>query len=86
MFSTLWKAAFVEKLEEKIHLWHPFFFIYGFFQADLFGPWRGTFAPIAPPCLRTWTADDGVGRSNSVWEVVARFSLFYKQNGAFWVR
>ena len=24
---------------------------------------------------------DGVGGSNSVWEVVARFSLFYKQNG-----
>ena len=32
------------------------------------------------------TADDGVGGSNSVWEVVACFSLFYKQNGAFWVR
>ena len=26
------------------------------------------------------TADDGVGESNSVLEVVARFSLFYKQN------
>ena len=32
------------------------------------------------------TCHDGVGGSNSVWEVVARFSLFYKQNGAFWVR
>ena len=29
------------------------------------------------------TADDGVGGSNFVWEVVARFSLFYKQSGAF---
>ena len=36
--------------------------------------------------LAMTTADDGVGGSNSVWEVVARFSLFYKQNGAFWVR
>ena len=33
--------------------------------------------------LAMTTADDGVGGSNSVWEVVARFSLFYKQNGAF---
>ena len=31
--------------------------------------------------LAMTTADDGVGASNSVWEVVARFSLFYKQNG-----
>ena len=36
--------------------------------------------------LAMTTADDGVGGSNSVREVVARFSLFYKQNGAFWVR
>ena len=35
--------------------------------------------------LAMTTADDGLGRSNSVWEVVACFSLFYKQNGAFWV-
>ena len=35
--------------------------------------------------LAMTTADDGAGRSNSVREVVARFSLFYKQNGAFWV-
>ena len=34
--------------------------------------------------LAMTTADDGVGGSNSVWEVVACFSLFYKQNGAFW--
>ena len=34
--------------------------------------------------LAMTTADDGVGGSNSVWEVVARFLLFYKQNGAFW--
>ena len=31
------------------------------------------------------TADDGVDGGNSVWEVVARFSLFYKQNGALGV-
>ena len=53
MFSTLWKAAFSEKLEEKIHLWRPFFFVYGSFQKDLFDPWwrwgvGGAFAPIAP--------------------------------------
>ena len=36
--------------------------------------------------LAMTTADDGVGGSNSVREVVARFSLFYKQSGAFWVR
>ena len=36
--------------------------------------------------LAMTTADDDVGGSNSVWEVVARFSLFYIQNGAFWVR
>ena len=36
--------------------------------------------------LAMTTAEDGVGGSNSVLEVVARFSLFYKQNGAFWVR
>ena len=36
--------------------------------------------------LAMTTADDGVGGSNSACEVVARFSLFYKQNGAFWVR
>ena len=36
--------------------------------------------------LAMTTADDDVGGSNSVWEVVARFSLFYKQNGAFWVQ
>ena len=35
--------------------------------------------------LAMTTADDGMGGTNSVWEVVARFSLFYKQNGAFWV-
>ena len=58
----------VDKLEEKIHLWPSFYFrkfIFGSFQADLFGPcvfvcvcgeggdggWGGgTFAP--PPCLR----------------------------------
>ena len=34
--------------------------------------------------LAMTTADDGVGGSNSVWEVVACFSLFYKQKGAFW--
>ena len=34
-------------------------------------------------CL-CWYQLDGASRSNSVWEVVARFSLFYKQNGAFW--
>ena len=33
--------------------------------------------------LAMTTADDGVGASNSVWEDVARFSLFYKQNGCF---
>ena len=36
--------------------------------------------------LAMTTADDGVGGSSSAWQVVARFSLFYKQNGAFWVR
>ena len=36
--------------------------------------------------LAMTTADDGVGGSNSVCEVVVRFLLFYKQNGAFWVR
>ena len=36
--------------------------------------------------LAMTTADDGVGGSNSVWEVIARFSLFYKQNGALGVR
>ena len=49
MFSTLWKAAFVEKLEEKIHLWRPFFRLWLFPG----GPFRpvggGAFAPIAPP-------------------------------------
>ena len=29
------------------------------------------------------TADDGASGSNLVSEVVVRFSLFYKQNGAF---
>ena len=33
--------------------------------------------------LAMTTADDGMGGSNSVREVVACFSLFYKQNGAF---
>ena len=36
--------------------------------------------------LAMTTADDGVGGSNSVWQVFACFSLFYKQNGAFGVR
>ena len=36
--------------------------------------------------LAMTTADDGVGGSSSVWEVITRFSLFYKQNGVFWVR
>ena len=36
--------------------------------------------------LTMTTADDGVGGSSSVWEVITRFSLFHKQNGAFWVR
>ena len=31
------------------------------------------------------TADDGMGGSNFVSEVVVPFSLFYKQNGAFWL-
>ena len=35
--------------------------------------------------LAMTTADDGMGGSNSVWEVVARFSLFYKQNGGLGV-
>ena len=30
------------------------------------------------------TAKNGANGSNSVWEVVAHFSLLYKQNGAFW--
>ena len=29
------------------------------------------------------SADDDVGGSNYIWQVVARFLLFYKQNGAF---
>ena len=33
--------------------------------------------------LAMTTADDGVGGSNYVWQVVVRFSLFYKQTGAF---
>ena len=36
--------------------------------------------------LAMTTADDGVGGSNSIQQVVARFSLFYKQNGALGVR
>ena len=35
--------------------------------------------------LAMTTADDGVGESNSVSQVVAHFSLFYKQNGTFGV-
>ena len=35
--------------------------------------------------LAMTTADDGVDGSNSVSQVVAHFSLFYKQNGAFGV-
>ena len=31
------------------------------------------------------TADDDTSGSNFVSEVVVRFSLFYKQNGAFWL-
>ena len=34
--------------------------------------------------LAMTTAKDGASGSNSVREVVARFSLFYKQNGTFW--
>ena len=57
-FSTLWRVACVDKLEEKIHLWRSFCFrkfIFASFQADLFSPWGGAFAPSAPPpCLRAW--------------------------------
>ena len=35
--------------------------------------------------LAMTTADDDASESNFVSEVVVRFSLFYKQNGAFWL-
>ena len=35
-------------------------------------------------CSDFGTCHDGASGSNSVWEFVARFLLFYKQNGAFW--
>ena len=35
--------------------------------------------------LAMTTADDNASGSNFVSEVVIRFSLFYKQNGAFWL-
>ena len=35
--------------------------------------------------LAMTTADDDASGSNFVSEVVVRFSLFYKQNGAFWL-
>ena len=35
--------------------------------------------------LAMTTADDDTSRSNFVSKVVVRFSLFYKQNGAFWL-
>ena len=35
--------------------------------------------------LTITTADDDASGSNFVSEVVVRFSLFYKQNGAFWL-
>ena len=52
MFSTLWKAACVDKLEEKVHLWR----FSESFQADLFGPCGGGGGgvrshPSHPPCL-----------------------------------
>ena len=59
MFSTLPKAACVDKLEEKVYLWRVFsqFHLHSF-QADLFGPWRGGWVrlqPSHPPCLRACT-------------------------------
>ena len=35
--------------------------------------------------LAMTTADDDASGSNFVSEVIVRFSLFYKQNGAFWL-
>ena len=54
VFSKLWKAAYIDKLE-RIHLWHSFFSQVHLLliPGDLFGLWRGVFAPTAPPCLRT---------------------------------
>ena len=52
MFSTLRKAAFVEKLEEKIHLWRPFFSSMALSRRTFSargGGGGGAFAPIAPP-------------------------------------
>ena len=34
--------------------------------------------------LAMTTAKNGANGSNSVWEVVVRFSVIYKKNGAFW--
>ena len=36
--------------------------------------------------LAMTTAGDGASGSNFVREIVARFPLFYKQNGDFWCR
>ena len=44
--------------------------------------WRSEIVRILPVLAMT-TAGDSASGSNFIREVVARFSLFYKQNGAF---